>query len=206
MKKGFKTLIMISTTMATSFLLVACGNSSSNSSDKEARESTTQQVKKKSSKQSNEIDSKSSSSITVSSSSDSAESTSSSSESSSTLPTSVTPQQMGIILAMNQEPEVIEEYLGNALWYGVDNETDGPTNGYNYISTHGDGTANIYWKVEGDNVTFKRMDPNSGTCVADEKLMTKTVPVSQLIQQYYATPEQQEQVNQDANKLKTGDN
>ena len=116
---------------------------------------------------------------------------------------------MGILLAMDQEPDVISNYLGNSLWYGVANSSNGgtdETNGYNYISTHGDGTADIYWQVNGDMVTFKRLDPNSGDCVADEKMMTKTVPVSQLVQKYYSTPQQQSQVNNDANQLKQGNN
>ena len=116
---------------------------------------------------------------------------------------------MGIILAMDQEPDVISNYLGNSLWYGVANSNNGgtdETNEYNYISTHGDGTADIYWQVNGDMVTFKRLDPNSGDCVADEKMMTKTVPVAQLVQKYYSTPQQQSQVNNDANQLKQGNN
>ena len=49
------------------------------------------------------------------------------------------------------------------------------------------------------------MDPNSGNCVADEKLMTITVPVSQIMQNY-STQQQQNQVNNDANKLRQGNN
>ena len=55
-------------------------------------------------------------------------------------------------------------------------------------------------------VTFKRLDPNSGDCVADEKMMTKTIPVSELIQKYYSTPQQQSQVNNAANQMQPQNN
>lgn len=132
---------------------------------------------------------------------------SSASSSSTVSAQDLTPQQMGIILAMDQEPDVISNSL--PLWYGVVNNDNGgsdDTAGYNYFTTHGDGTANIYWKVNGNTVTFKRLDPNSGDCVADEKMMTKTIPVSELIQKYYSTPQQQSQVNNAANQMQPQNN
>ena len=108
---------------------------------------------------------------------------------------------------MDQEPDIISNSL--PLWYGVVNNDNGgsdDTAGYNYFTTHGDGTASIYWKVNGNMVTFKRLDPNSGDCVADEKMMTKTIPVSELIQKYYSTPQQQSQVNNAANQMQPQNN
>ena len=60
--------------------------------------------------------------------------------------------------------------------------------------------------MNGNMVTFKRLDPNSGDCVADEKMMTKTIPVSELIQKYYSTPQQQSQVNNAANQMQPQNN
>lgn len=207
MKKSVKTTLLGSAAVLMSVSLAACGNSSASKSTKKTTAPKTEKVQKKSSVSS--ATSAAESSAVSSSASSKASSMSSASSSSTVSAKNLTPQQMGIILAMDQEPDVISNYLGNSLWYGVANSSNGgtnETNGYNYISTHGDGTADIYWQVNGDMVTFKRLDPNSGDCVADEKMMTKTVPVSQLVQKYYSTPQQQSQVNNDANKLRQGNN
>ena len=207
MKKSVKTTLLGSAAVLMSVSLAACGNSNAGKSTKKTTAPKTEKVQKKSSASS--ATSATESSAVSSSVSSEASSMSSASSSSTVSAKNITPQQMGIILAMDQEPDVISNYLGNSLWYGVANSSNGgtdETNGYNYISTHGDGTADIYWQVNGDMVTFKRLDPNSGDCVADEKMMTKTVPVSQLVQKYYSTPQQQSQVNNDANQLKQGNN
>lgn len=203
MKKSVKTPLLGLAAVLVSVSLAACGNSSTSKSTKKITAPKTEKVQPKKSA----INITESSAVSSSTSSE-ASSMSSASSSSAVSAQNLTPQQMGIILAMDQEPDVISNYLGNALWYGVSNSDDDntETNGYNYISTHGDGTANIYWQVSDNMVTFKRLDPNSGDCVADEKLMTKTIPVSQLIQKYYLTPQQQSQVNNNANQLKQENN
>lgn len=208
MKKSVKTTLLGSAAVLMSVSLAACGNLSASKSPKKTTAPKTEKVQPKKSSASSATSAAESSAVSSSVSSK-ASSMSSASSSSTVSAKNITPQQMGIILAMDQEPDVISNYLGNSLWYGVANSSNGgtdETNGYNYISTHGDGTADIYWQVNGDMVTFKRLDPNSGDCVADEKMMTKTVPVSQLVQKYYSTPQQQSQVNNDANQLKQGNN
>ena len=208
MKKSVKTTLLGSAAVLMYVSLAACGNLSASKSPKKTTAPKTEKVQPKKSSASSATSAAESSAVSSSVSSK-ASSMSSASSSSTVSAKNITPQQMGIILAMDQEPDVISNYLGNSLWYGVANSSNGgtdETNGYNYISTHGDGTADIYWQVNGDMVTFKRLDPNSGDCVADEKMMTKTVPVSQLVQKYYSTPQQQSQVNNDANQLKQGNN
>ena len=208
MKKSIKATIFGSAAVLISISLAACGSSNTSKSMKKTIAPKTEKVQSKKSSVSSAISAAESSAVSSSTSSEASSMSSASSSSSTVSARNLTPQQMGILLVMDQEPDVISNYLGNALWYGVSNNDDGntETNGYNYISTHGDGTANIYWQVNGNMVTFKRLDPNSGDCVADEKLMTKTIPVSQLIQKYYSTPQQQSQVNNDANQLKQGNN
>lgn len=208
MKKSVKATLLGSAAVLMSVSLAACRNSSASKSTKKTTAPKTEKVQSKKSSTSSATSAAESSAISSSVSSK-ASSMSSASSSSTVSAQNLTPQQMGILLAMDQEPDVISNYLGNSLWYGVANSSNGgtnETNGYNYISTHGDGTADIYWQVNSDMVTFKRLDPNSGDCVADEKMMTKTVPVSQLVQKYYSTPQQQSQVNNDANQLKQGNN
>ena len=204
MKKSIKTTLLGSAAVLMSVSLAACGNSSASKSTKKTTAPKTEKVQKKSSASS--ATSAAESSAVSSSASSEASSMSSASSSSTVSAQNLTPQQMGILLAMDQEPDILGGSDGSALplWYGVVNNDNGgsdDTAGYNYFTTHGDGTANIYWKVNGNMVTFKRLDPNSGDCVADEKMMTKTIPVSELIQKYYSTPQQQSQVNNAANQM-----
>ena len=201
MKKSIKTTLLGSAAVLMSVSLAACGNSSASKSTKKTTTPKTEKVQSK----------KSSTSSATSAAESSAVSSSSASSSSTVSAQNLTPQQMGILLAMDQEPDILGGSDGSALplWYGVVNNNDGSSDdtvGYNYFTTHGDGTADIYWKVNGNMVTFKRLDPNSGDCVADEKMMTKTIPVSELIQKYYSTPQQQSQVNNAANQMQPQNN
>ncbi|WP_278852493.1 Lreu_0056 family protein [Ligilactobacillus aviarius] len=209
MKKSIKTTLLGSAAVLMSVSLAACGNSSASKSTKKTTAPKTEKVQKKSSASS--ATSAAESSAVSSSASSEASSMSSASSSSTVSAQNLTPQQMGILLAMDQEPDILGGSDGSALplWYGVVNNNDGSSDdtvGYNYFTTHGDGTADIYWKINGNMVTFKRLDPNSGDCVADEKMMTKTIPVSELIQKYYSTPQQQSQVNNAANQMQPQNN
>ena len=210
MKKSVKTTLFGSAAVLMSVSLAACGNLSASKSPKKTTAPKTEKVQPKKSSASSAT-SAAESSVVSSSASSEASSMSSASSSSTVSAQNLTPQQMGILLAMDQEPDILGGSDGSALplWYGVVNNNDGSSDdtvGYNYFTTHGDGTADIYWKINGNMVTFKRLDPNSGDCVADEKMMTKTIPVSELIQKYYSTPQQQSQVNNAANQMQPQNN
>ena len=190
--------------------LAACGNSSASKSTKKTTAPKTEKVQKKSSASS--ATSAAESSAVSSSASSEASSMSSASSSSTVSAQNLTPQQLGILVVLNQNPQLLQNLNTSSddpvgLWYASsnDNNTSPELAGFDAITTHGDGTANLYYKLNGNNVIIKKMDPNSGNCVADEKLMTITVPVSQIMQNY-STPQQQSQVNNDANKLRQGNN
>lgn len=209
MKKSIKTTLLGSAAVLMSVSLAACGNSNADNSTKKDNAPKTEKVRSKESKieSSSSADSSAiSSSESSSSEASSMSSKMSSSSSSAVSAKNLTPQQLGILVAMNQNPDLLQsldstdEAIG--LWYASSNqESSAELAGFDAITTHGDGTANLYYKLDGNNVIIKKMDPNSGDCVADEKLMTLTVPVSQLMQNY-STPQQQSQVNNDANKLR----
>ena len=211
MKKSVKTTLLGSAAVLMSVSLAACGNSSASKSTKKTTAPKTEKVQKKSSASS--ATSAAESSAVSSSASSEASSMSSASSSSSTVSAkNLTPQQLGILVVLNQNPQLLQNLNTSSddptgLWYASsdDNNTSPELAGFDAITTHGDGTANLYYKLNGNNVIIKKMDPNSGNCVADEKLMTITVPVSQIMQNY-STPQQQSQVNNDANKLRQGNN
>lgn len=211
MKKSIKTTLLGSAAVLMSVSLAACGNSNASKSTKKTTAPKTEKVQsKKSSASSASSDSESSA---VSSSASSETSSMSSASSSSTVSAqNLTPQQLGILVVLNQNPQLLQSLNASSddptgLWYASsnDNNTSPELAGFDAITTHGDGTANLYYKLNGNNVIIKKMDPNSGNCVANEKLMTITVPVSQIMQNY-STPQQQSQVNNDANKLRQGNN
>ena len=208
-KTTMRKSVLLATIIITPLILGGCGNhahseeNSSKSVKSEKISSSLKSIKSSSSSLSSQSKSLQSSSSNKSSSS---KQNSSSMVSSSSKVKNVTPQQLGIILTLSQEPEIIQG--GTPLYYenGATNNQNGPTQGFNVISTNGDGTANIYYKQQGDQVVVKQMDPNSmpsGGCIADEKLKTETFSISQLVNKYYSTPQQQSQVNNEANQLKS---
>ena len=211
MKKSVKATLLGSAAVLMSVSLAACGNSSASKSTKKTTAPKTEKVQKKSSVSS--ATSAAESSAVSSSASSEASSMSSASSSSSTVSAqNLTPQQLGILVVLNQNPQLLQNLNTSSddptgLWYASsdNNNTSPELAGFDAITTHGDGTANLYYKLNGNNVIIKKMDPNSGNCVADEKLMTITVPVSQIMQNY-STQQQQNQVNNDANKLRQGNN
>lgn len=211
MKKSIKTTLLGSAAVLMSVSLAACGNSSASKSTKKTTAPKTEKVQSKKSSVSSATSAVESSAISSSASSK-ASSMSSASSSSTLSAQNLTPQQLGILVVLNQNPQLLQNLNTSSddpvgLWYASsdDNNTSPELAGFDAITTHGDGTANLYYKLNGNNVIIKKMDPNSGNCVADEKLMTITVPVSQIMQNY-STQQQQNQVNNDANKLRQGNN
>lgn len=205
MKKSVKTTLLGLAAVLMSVSLAACGNSSTSKSTKKITAPKTEKVQPKRSA----IDITESSTVSSGTSSE-ASSMSSASSSSTVSAQNLTPQQLGILVVLNQNPQLLQALdagpnESTGLWFAPsdDNDTNVELAGFDAITTHGDGTANLYYKLNGNNVIIKKMDPNSGNCVANEKLMTITVPVSQIMQNYL-TPQQQSQVNNDANQLKQG--
>lgn len=120
----------------------------------------------------------------------------------------LTPQQLGILVTMNQDPALLKGVGGKlggpngGLWYGTPDQgpNSGETAGFYCMTTDGDGELDLYYKLDGNNVIIKKDDPNSGSCVADYKMMTLTIPVSQIMRNY-TTPQQQNIVNNYANRI-----
>ena len=212
MKKSVKTTLLGSAAVLMSVSLAACGNSNASKSTKKTTAPKTEKVQKKSSASS--ATSAAESSAVSSSASSKASSMSSASSSSTVSAQNLTPQQLGILVVLNQNPQLLQNLNTGSddptgLWFASCNSNnDGSSSnldGFDVLTTHGDGTADLYYKLDGNNVIIQKLDPNSGDCVADEKMMTITVPVSQIMQNY-STPQQQSQVNNDANKLRQGNN
>ena len=105
MKKSIKTTLLRSAAVLMSVSLAACGNSSASKSTKKTTAPKTEKVQKKSSASS--ATSAAESSAVSSSASSEASSMSSASSSSTVSAQNLTPQQLGILVVLNQNPQLL---------------------------------------------------------------------------------------------------
>ena len=164
-------------------LLAGCGSSKSTSSSASSSESTTQ-----TSTQKRSSTSKKSSSAKSTSSSEASQSTSSISDSSTKTSSTATPAKVddktaGILLLLLVEPNWMKQYVGSDFFcYSPAGENPGgsDTAGYSYITANGDPSSFVYYKVDGENVTYKMWVPNASGDVAGGHFETKTVSLTTL--------------------------
>lgn len=102
----------------------------------------------------------------------------------------------GILLLLYYNSEWLKTYIDSALWYGtVTRSDDGEIPaGYNYITARGDPTSYVYYSVSGDVITYKYIDETGDQSVADSPLVTKTISLKRLENDYYTTSAQQQEV------------
>lgn len=120
----------------------------------------------------------------------------------------VTPQQLGTMVAFLQNPDWFKEYLKDGtMYYGTNNPKlvvgGDEVAGYDFVSANGDPTSYIYYKKDGDTVTIKDVEPHGSQCVADTGFTTRTVSYHNLLQDYYQSQGQKDEVNNDASQLKS---
>ena len=198
---SMKKSVVIATALMSAFLLTACGSQSSSSS-KQSNKS----VAKSSSSKKQSAASSSSSSLKQSASSSS---NSSAKASSTAKTTKVDDKTAGVMLMLLVEPDYLKQYIGNDYFcYSPAGENlltdDGATTAdYSYLTANGDPTSFLYYKVDGNTVTYKMwMVSDSGT-VADGHFETKTVSLSTLENDYYVTQSQKDEVNGYVSQLKS---
>ena len=179
-------------------LLAGCGSSKSTSLSASSSESTTQ-----TSTQKRSSTSKKSSSAKSTSSSEASQSTSSISDSSTKTSSTATPAKVddktaGILLLLLVEPNWMKQYIGSDFFcYSPAGENPGgsDTAGYSYITANGDPSSFVYYKVDGENVTYKMWVPSASGDVAGGHFETKTVSLTTLENDYYVTQSQKNEVD-----------
>lgn len=196
---SMKKLVVIATALMSAFLLTACGSQSSSSS-KQSNKS----VAKSSSSKKQSAASSSSSSLKQSASSSS---NSSAKASSTAKTTKVDDKTAGVMLMLLVEPDYLKQYIGNDYFCyspaGENPINDATAADYSYLTANGDPTSFLYYKVDGNTVTYKMwMVSDSGT-VADGHFETKTVSLSTLENDYYVTQSQKDEVNGYVSQLKS---
>lgn len=184
-----KKSIVITSALISCFLLTACGSQSSfsrESSSTAAQSSTAKSSSKKSSHSDSQIQKASSSSD-------------SSTTASSTAKTAkVDDKTTGVMLALLVEPDWFKEYIGNDFFCyspAGENPISDAVADYSYLTANGDPTSFLYYKVNGDTVTYKMWIPSDSGTVADGHFETKTVSLSNLEKDYYVTQSQKDEVD-----------
>lgn len=191
-----KSIIIISALMSY-FLLTACGSQSSSSKESSstaAQSSTAKSSSKKSSHSDSQIQKASSSSD-------------SSTTASSTAKTAkVDDKTTGVMLALLVEPDWFKEYIGNDFFCyspAGENPINDAVADYSYLTANGDPTSFLYYKVNGDTVTYKMWEVSDSESVADGHFEIRTVSLSNLEKDYYVTQSQKDEVNGYVSQLRS---
>lgn len=110
---------------------------------------------------------------------------------------------VGLMLWMQLSTDYFKEYIADGTLYYQASDSSGvaETQGYSVVDTHGDPMGYVYYKVNGNKVTYKRW--TAGENVAAGHFVTQTIPISQLISQYDATAAQQADMQRYLSQLKT---
>ncbi|WP_261622724.1 Lreu_0056 family protein [Limosilactobacillus fermentum] len=194
-----KKSVVIATALMSAFLLTACGSQSSSSS-KQSNKS----VAKSSSSKKQSAASSSSSSLKQSASSSS---NSSAKASSTAKTTKVDDKTAGVMLMLLVEPDYLKQYIGNDYFCyspaGENPINDATAADYSYLTANGDPTSFLYYKVDGNTVTYKMWMVSDSRTVADGHFETKTVSLSTLENDYYVTQSQKDEVNSYVSQLKS---
>lgn len=193
-----KLIIMTMITLA-GFGLAACGQQSSSSSSKAGSESST-------SKKAAVASSSSKSSVSSSSSSSASSSSSSQTE-------EIDDSTLAVLVGLQYNEEWFRGLIGgdNGIYFndkpvsGADS-ANGEFNGYLAISAHGDAASVVYFKRDGDNVIYTTYQTGEGGFMYNGHYVKITVPLSELIENYYQSDSQKAEVAKFASEFKTDSN
>lgn len=116
----------------------------------------------------------------------------------------VSPETVGVLVALWKSPDWFKGGLeGGSMYYGDSwKYGDEKTKGYNFITAKGDPTSYIYYKQNGDKIIVKYVDPKEGESVAEASITSKEISLKGLLRDYYTTKDQQAEVNDYVSKLK----
>lgn len=124
-------------------------------------------------------------------------------EESSKSSTIVDNKTAGVLAAIFKLPEWFKQNFSTGYMYyypKVGNDYGEEVANYSLLSSEGDPTGQLFFKVEGDNITMKNWVPgNQG--VADGHYVTQTVTLARLENDYYSNQAQKEEINNYVNNL-----
>ena len=193
-----KKSIVITSALVSCFLLTACGSQSSSSKESSSTAAQSSTAKSSSSKKFSQSDSQIQKASSSSDSSTTASSTAKTAK--------VDDKTTGVMLALLVEPDWFKEYIGNDFFCyspAGENPISDAVADYSYLTANGDPTSFLYYKVDGDTVTYKMWVSSDSDSVADGHFETKTVSLSNLEKDYYVTQSQKDEVNSYVSQLRS---
>lgn len=193
-----KKSIVITSALVSCFLLTACGSQSSSSKESSSTAAQSSTAKSSSSKKFSQSDSQIQKASSSSDSSTTASSTAKTAK--------VDDKTTGVMLALLVEPDWFKEYIGNDFFCyspAGKNPISDAIADYSYLTANGDPTSFLYYKVDGDTVTYKMWVSSDSDSVADGHFETKTVSLANLEKDYYATQSQKDEVNGYVSQLRS---
>ena len=117
-------------------------------------------------------------------------------------------QQLGTLICLLKDPD---EFKGadngqpGGLYYGsVPQGSDYGQQfwGMDFLTTNGDPTSFTYFKPDGPNVIIKYVDDDGTTGgVANAPIKTESISIQRLVNDYYVTQDQKNEVNSYANRI-----
>ena len=119
--------------------------------------------------------------------------------------TKVDDKTAGVMLMLLVEPDYLKQYIGNDYFCyspAGENPISDATADYSYLTANGDPTSFLYYKVDGNTVTYKMWVVSDSGSVPDGHFETKTVSLSTLENDYYVTQSQKDEVNGYVSQLK----
>lgn len=193
-----KKSIVITSVLVSCFLLTACGSQSSSSKESSSTAAQSSTAKSSSSKKFSKSDSQIQKASSSSDSSTTASSTAKTAK--------VDDKTTGVMLALLVEPDWFKEYIGNDFFCyspAGKNPISDAVADYSYLTANGDPTSFLYYKVDGDTVTYKMWVSSDSDSVADGHFETKTVSHANLEKDYYVTQSQKDEVNGYVSQLRS---
>ena len=198
MSRELKKSIVITSALVSCFLLTACGSQSSSSKESSSTAAQSSTAKSSSSKKFSQSDSQIQKASSSSDSSTTASSTAKTAK--------VDDKTTGVMLALLVEPDWFKEYIGNDFFCyspAGKNPISDAVADYSYLTANGDPTSFLYYKVDGDTVTYKMWVSSDSDSVADGHFETKTVSLANLEKDYYVTQSQKDEVNGYVSQLRS---
>lgn len=193
-----KKSIVITSALVSCFLLTACGSQSSSSKESSSTVAQSSTAKSSSSKKFSQSDSQIQKASSSSDSSTTASSTAKTAK--------VDDKTTGVMLTLLVEPDWFKEYIGNDFFCyspAGKNPISDAVADYSYLTANGDPTSFLYYKVDGDTVTYKMWVSSDSDSVADGHFETKTVSLANLEKDYYVTQSQKDEVNGYVSQLRS---
>lgn len=176
------------------FGLAACGQQSSSSTAKSSSTSTSRTSSRKTTKTAS----------TSSSSSSSASSTSSSQTE------NIDDRTLAVMVGLQYNQEWFTSLIDGAAGHGVyfidtplDSSTSPKFNGYLEITGNGDAASEVFFKRDGDNVTYTTFQTGEDGVMANGHYVKNTIPIDELIENYYQTSSQKAEIAKYASQLKS---